>query len=352
MRILILTPTVFPSISGNAATAERWRQELSGEGIAVRVMASDGLDAEILWAQWRHFRPDLMHVHHARKAGALLLHPPPDVERHLFVVSPGGTDINEDLANPARRGMVLQVLESACRIIVQNPSLVQHFRQHLPSLADKVAHVPKAVCWFGDAAYDLRQAAGCGPQHILFLLPSGIRPVKGNLECVRLMERVHELEPRVRLVVAGPPVDAAYAAHFDRAMAARAHFARWIREIPAGSMRAAYEASDIVLNTSLSEGLSNSLMEAIAAGRPVLASDIPGNRWPVLGSSGEAPAGVLFDPDNPRDFVEKALTLIQDRVRRGGRALPVLPRRSGWPEPADEARGLVAVYRDTLAMRP
>ena len=43
-------------------------------------------------------------------------------------------------------------------------------------------------------------------------------------------------------------------------------------------MAAAYGDSDGVVNTSLSEGISNALMEAMACGRAVLASDIPGNR--------------------------------------------------------------------------
>jgi glycosyltransferase involved in cell wall biosynthesis len=113
-------------------------------------------------------------------------------------------------------------------------------------------------------------------------------------------------------------------------------------------MRHAYHGADIVLNYSFSEGLSNALIEAIAADRPVLASDIYGNQWPVLGACGDSPAGLLFDPHNVDDFVEKALTLIDDRERRASFGRAGRLRQSTWPREEDEGEGLAAAYRNAL----
>jgi glycosyltransferase involved in cell wall biosynthesis len=72
-------------------------------------------------------------------------------------------------------------------------------------------------------------------------------------------------------------------------------------------MQSAYKESDIVLSSSFSEGFPNSLLEAAAAGKPILASDIPGNRQPVLGEKGDQPAGILF---NPHDYALFPLALL------------------------------------------
>jgi glycosyltransferase involved in cell wall biosynthesis len=113
-------------------------------------------------------------------------------------------------------------------------------------------------------------------------------------------------------------------------------------------MRAAYHSADVILNGSASEGLSNVLIEARAAGKPLLASDIPGNRWPVLGDAGDSPMGVLFDPSDPNDFVRKAILLVDDAMlrRKLGEAGAAYARR--MPGPCDEARALIAVYQEAM----
>ncbi len=122
-------------------------------------------------------------------------------------------------------------------------------------------------------------------------MPAGIRPVKGNLECLRGFKRVHDLRPQAKIVFAGPALDGDYAEHFRKEIKQLQGFARWIPPIAPASMCSAYASSDIVLNASFSEGLSNVLLEGKAAGKPLLAADIPGNRWPVLGDPGDAAHG-------------------------------------------------------------
>jgi glycosyltransferase involved in cell wall biosynthesis len=350
MRVLILTPTAFPSIAGNAVTAERWRRALSQKGITVGILASEVLDPVSFLEHLNRFDPDVIHVHHAFRSGSLLLNPHVEFRenRAAIVVSPGGTDLNVDLATSDRRETVLRIFQMARIIIVQNPDGMQYFRQYLPDLEERIVRVPKTVCWFGDETVDLRNIAGWNSKNVLFLHPAGIRPVKGNIECLKLMKRLHALRPEIRFVAAGPVVDVDYAERFEQEINRLAVFARWIKAIPSTAMRSAYEASDIVLNTSFSEGLSNCLLEAIAAGRPVLASDIPGNRWPVLGENGDAQSGCLFDPGNEDDFIAKALKLIDDESFRESLGRAAHLRKSHWPSMEDEANGLIAAYQSAL----
>lgn len=69
--------------------------------------------------------------------------------------------------------------------------------------------------------------------------------------------------------------------------------------------------SDIAVNTSDSEGLSNSLMEAMQAGLPILASDVPGNRDLVVDNAN----GLLFRRGDPSDLAFKLLHLLRDEIK-------------------------------------
>jgi L-malate glycosyltransferase len=351
MRVLILAPNVFPGISGNAITVERWRRALTGKGNIVEVLACQELTTPAFVACLERFDPDIIHVHHAFRAGSVLLHPVV-AEKHArfsVVVSPGGTDINQDLEVPERRDAVARVFRMAGAIVTQSSETAERLLRHIPDLDRRIVNVPKAVCWFGNESYDLRTIAGCNDRNMLFFLPAGIRPVKGNLECLVAMQKVHEVRPHIRFVAAGPAIDFEYADRFEREVKKLSAFAVWIAGISPAAMRSAYDASDIVLNSSFSEGRSNSLLEAIASGRPVLASKIPGNLWPVLGDNRDEQTGLLYELSDVDDFVANAVRLIDDenlRVRFGRAAQS---RRSRLPDPEDEADGLIAAYQKALA---
>ena len=350
MRILILTPTTLPSITGNAITAERWRRSLQDKGMTVTVMATQDLDARDLLGKLQRFEPDLIHVHHGFRSGHLLLdsHVTSEWDRLPFVVSPGGTDINYDFEIKEKREIITKVYQKARFIIAQGPEMAKRLGDLFPTLHERIIHVQKTFCWLGNETFDLKKAVGCKEGEILFFLPAGIRPVKGNLECLKVFGQICSLRPRVRIVFAGPALDRNYAEQFDRELKNHRPFATWIPFIPPEAMRSAYESSDIVLNTSFSEGLSNALLEAIAAGRPVLASNIPGNWWPFLGEDGKEPAGLLFDVDNPKDLIVQALKLIDDENLRETCIRTGRERASCWPTPEDEANGLIRVYETAI----
>ena len=76
-------------------------------------------------------------------------------------------------------------------------------------------------------------------------------------------------------------------------------------------MAALLRDADVVLNCSLSEGgMANSVLEALACGRAVLASDIAGNRSVIE----DGVTGLLFR--DPGDFADKAARLLGDPALR------------------------------------
>jgi glycosyltransferase involved in cell wall biosynthesis len=180
---------------------------------------------------------------------------------------------------------------------------------------------------------------------LLFFMPAGIRPVKGNLECLLAMEEVHSADNRIHAAFAGPELDPAYADRFQKEIQRLHSFAQWM-EIPPQAMHSAYADSDVVVNYSRSEGIANSLLEAIAAERPVLASNVTGNLWLKHGHS-ESDSCVLFDLENRADFVEKALRFADPDYRKT-MAAAAHSKASELPHPSEEAQGLLDLYELAL----
>lgn len=351
MRVVILTPTAFPNVTGNAITAERWRRSLVSMGLAVKVLPVEEASVSTLIEEIDRFRPDLIHGHHAFRSGRFLQSS--EVRNRVgnipAVISPAGTDINGDLEDPVKREVVFEVCRRARAIVAQGQGTLERLGQLMPGLGDKTVHVPKSFLWMGDRSFDLRAAAGWGAGDFLFFMPAGIRPVKGNLECLEAIERLHALRPETRAVFSGPDLDAGYARRFNAEIQRLKAFARRIPTIPPEAMRSAYGGADVVLNASRSEGLSNVLIEAIACGKPVLATGIQGNRWAVLGDNG-GPCGCLFEPGDTDDFVKQALRLMDDPTLREELGRSGLARSARWPDTRTEASGLLSAYRKAVTV--
>jgi hypothetical protein len=157
---------------------------------------------------------------------------------------------------------------------------------------------------------------------VLFVVAGGIRPVKAPRAVLPAFDRVVLAEPRVRLLYAGPVLDAAEGAALTAALARRP-WARHIGMVPHAEMPGLLALTDVVLNSSISEGgMANSILEGMAFGRPVLVSDIPGNRGLVE----HGVNGLRFTTDD--ELAGAALLLARDATLRA-RYLQIADQRLG-----------------------
>ncbi len=280
MRILALSPFDPSGISGNGTTLRRLREGFSARGHGFRIVP---VTAHTTVPELRSISAgcDLILYYHAYKTGRFL----PALTHRPSVVVLSGTDLNECIDDPGHAPAVRAALAGATRLVTYNPSLAARLMEYLPRAASKLTVLPKGVT-LGTAGFDLRGAAGLPPGRPVLFHPGGVRPVKNNLFAI---DALAPLRDRLALVFAGPIHDPQYGATFSTRVAAEP----WTRHLPniaPDAMAAACRASDVVLNTSLSEGLSNALIEALAAGSAVLAAGVPGNRDLL----GDGAAGLLY----------------------------------------------------------
>jgi glycosyltransferase involved in cell wall biosynthesis len=338
-RVALLTPFGPPSVRGNAITVERIARGLQARGMAVRIWDLSALPAPTIEREVVAYRPTLVHAFHASRVGPLGL----DLAARAgvpLVVTITGTDANHDLLDAGRGPEVRRVLLSAARIVAFHESIAAAVAAVVPEISSRTSVIPQAVWLPEGERFDLDAAWPLPADRVLFLCPSGLRPVKNPVLPLVAFDRLIERRPAVRLLYVGPVIDPDCGAELHRELAARP-WARHLGAIPHGQMASLLRAADVVVNASVSEGgMANSVLEGMAAGRPVLASDISGNRSLVE----DGVTGLLFDG---AEALEKAAGRLADcpGLRHAlGQAGQEVVRRLYPPE--REIGGYATLYRE------
>ena len=336
--LALLTPFGAPGVTGNAVTVERVARGLLERGTDLRVWDLSREPSATIEAEVEAYRPGLVHAFHAWRVGPLAVRLARRLEVPL-VVTLTGTDANHDLLDPARAPLVRRVLEAAATITAFHYSIVERVASVLPDVRARMAVVPQSALFAAAEPFDLAARWPVPRDRVLLLFPAGIRPVKDPRGPLPALDELAAVEPRLRLAYAGPILDAALGRALLADLAARP-WTRYLGPVPHAQMASLIAQSDVVLNCSVSEGgLPNSVLEALALGRAVLASDIPGNRGLVE----DGVTGLLFA--DAHALTAQAARLVSDadlraRLGRAGRAL--VEREY---QPARELDGYLTVYR-------
>jgi glycosyltransferase involved in cell wall biosynthesis len=260
LRILIVIPRQ-PKETGNQVTARRYHDYLLRRGHEVCVVIADEANPVPLRQTLRTFRPDLVHLLHAYRAGRPWLDCGAD-PAIPFVVTLTGTDIHQGISTPGQEEVIREILCRAAAVISQNRLTAKELKGQQTEWAVRVRYLPPGIV-LGDAPCPLRRLHGIAPDAHLFLHPAGLRPVKGTLELLQLFDRVADERQGCRLAFCGPALDTAYAERFRAELAMRP-WALYLDVIPTAAMPAALAEADVVLNHSWDEGLPNALIEATA----------------------------------------------------------------------------------------
>ena len=337
-RLAVLTPFGAPAVRGNAITVSRIVRGLRERGLDARVWDASAASEAAIAREVEAERPALIHAFHAYRTGPLALR----VARRLevpLVVTLTGTDANHDLFDAEGAPVVRRVLEGAAAVIAFHASIVERVASALPDLRARLVVVPQAARFDTPAPFDLAAAWPLPADRTLILFPAGVRPVKAPRLPLVALDALAAAEPRLRLAYAGPIIDETEGAALARELATRP-WARHLGVVPHDRMAALLDAADVVLNCSISEGgMANSVLEAMARGRAVLASDIAGNRALVE----DGVTGLLFN--DPATLASQAARLVRDSALRARLGAAGRARVEREYPPAREIDGYLEIYR-------
>ncbi|XP_040010375.1 glycosyltransferase 1 domain-containing protein 1 isoform X1 [Xiphias gladius] len=307
--------------TGNHTTAERIRSHIESAGhiCELRDAAEFRSPAEVANLVSRNppFQGAL--AIHLFRAGRLLL----DIQVPFGVIF-GGTDINEDVKVAQKRAVMEQVLLKARFAVAFTDKLKAEAELFLLSQSSKIYVQPQGIqtevtekfCWA-----EFLRSSGVTSEHMdkmrVFLLVCGLRRVKDPLYLVKVFSEWHCDNPLNVLVIIGPKIDPVLTVEVE-AVVKRTAGVFLAQERSQQELHAAMKRCFAVVNSSISEGMSAAILEAMDLGVPVLARDIPGNAAVVQHEF----TGLLYS--SHQEFVHQSQRLLSDhelreRVVRNGK---------------------------------
>ena len=148
------------------------------------------------------------------------------------------------------------------------------------------------------------EVSGCYP---LLGVVGSLYPVKGHRFLLEAMPEILGRWPKAQLLVIGRgELEVALKEQVEQlAIEANVHFLGMRQDVPR-----LLSVLDVFVLPSLSEGLSLALLEAMAAGIPVVATKVGGN--PELIDSGRT--GFLVQPEDAKDLAANLMKLLSDPV--------------------------------------
>jgi putative glycosyltransferase (TIGR04348 family) len=250
MRFFIATPAAAGSLSGNRRTALRYAAILRELGHRARV----GM-------RWRGEPCDALIALHARKSAPSVRAFRAARPRAPVVLVLTGTDLYGHLR---RRGARLPALDLADRIVVLQPAGLEALPARVRGRARAILQSARPP---GRPARKVRGAfQACVLGHL--------RPVKDPFRAALAARRL-PAPSRIRVVHAGAALSPGMAAR-ARAEEARNPRYRWLGPLSHARALALLARSQVLIQSSLSEGGAIAMSEALVCGVPILSSNIPG----------------------------------------------------------------------------
>ncbi len=146
-----------------------------------------------------------------------------------------------------------------------------------------------------------------GYDHVIGAVGS-LYPVKGHIHLIKALPEILRVCPKTLLLLVGQGelAQALKAEVVKRNLDAHVRFLGFRSDVPA-----LLSLFDVFVVPSLSEGLSMALLEAMAAGKPVVATKVGGNSELVL----DGDTGFLIDAESPESISNRVVQVLRDKVR-------------------------------------
>ena len=283
--------------TGNFVTAERLLECVKNTAQSNCLILEESLfDTRADFARW-HEESNVAFVLgvHAFRAGRLLCD-----GAVPFGIVLGGTDVNVDMQTPsAKRDVCVRAVQQARFIVAFSEEMAERLRTALStclpsillvqSVMRNVAVIHQSVCIPQETICDrtalpsIREHLGLKHDIHVILLPAALRPIKDPLFLLDALRshsewcETQESAPRFCLVIVGPSLDDNTLRSVEEACRAQPHLCVYLGLHPRRMVLHWMSSSFCLANTSESEGMSGTILEAMAVGCPVLARRNAGN---------------------------------------------------------------------------
>ena len=175
--------------------------------------------------------------------------------------------------------------------------------------------------------YDIRKKMRWENKKIL-LMTRNFKPVYGIEYFLQALPEVIEKYPDVRAILCGEGVLEPKL----KEIVSQNNIRRYVffaGNVPNDDLPKYYNAADIYVSTSLSDGTSLSLLEAMACGLPTVVTDVPANmEWVVDGEN-----GFVVPRKDSKVLAQKLIQLLQDEMMQrefGYRNEEIAKERADW----------------------
>jgi glycosyltransferase involved in cell wall biosynthesis len=272
-------------------TVTRFRYSISrgtlafGAGIMPNVrrnplalMQAPGLLAGFVVAALRKSRCHVVHANWLVTTLPALLYA--TVARCPFVVTARGED-TKLLRKRAARALLAIPLSRASAVIAVSNSVAEELRALVPSIAKKLSVIPNGVEFKSPTEREIQRlrderSLAKGVRYLVFV--GSVIPRKRLDVVVRALKEIGR--PDVTLIVAGRLDDEGCVSQL-KDLVKELSLEEQVRlegPIPPGDVATLLAIGSVYVTASDYEGRPNSVLEAMAAGVPVVASDIPAHR--------------------------------------------------------------------------
>jgi glycosyltransferase involved in cell wall biosynthesis len=340
VQIAIISPYTLPVNRGNSLSAERIKKGLIKKGLTVSIFDSSKDSVKETAA----FHPDIVHCLHGTRSQLFIS----ELYNHIsapMVTTLTGTDYN----SPEKPGTLSEklsyMLQRSSAIITFHSFARALLLEIFPAFSEKVHIIPQAVELMtrNESRNSIRNKYEYTESDVIILLAGGIRSIK-NLDyaldaCFEIEKQNHQ----IKLILAGPVIEQNNADHiFGKGKELKCF--SYLGELSQHETRRLMYASDILLNTSISEGMSGAILEAMAESLPIIATCNSGNAALVDNNEN----GFLVKLDDQEDLIEKLMRLISDKELQNNMGAKGRDKVEKYYTPEQEIVRLLKVYENVL----
>lgn len=287
-----------------------------------------------LHRQLRRLRPDLVHAYFATGAGTLAAL----ASSGPLVVSAAGSDVLVSPQRSAAMRLLLRAIFVRARLVT---TLAPHMTAAVAALGcppEKVLTLP--FLGIDLAAYPPRQPPGATVE---IVCTRGLHRFYRHDVILWAMRRLRERLPQARLRFYGGGTWASELRDLTAALGL-SDIVSFPGRLAPDEIPAMLASADLYVSMCPSDGVSSSLLEAMAAGTYPVVADIPANRWWIEGGRG----GTLVPPGDATalaDALHRAATDAPRRARAAAHNREIVRQRADLGQNVAQ---LVAAYHSML----